>query len=159
MLGGWKRLSFKEHDVFIDDVRHFCEMLVKHKFNDEYNCYPMEVYYKEDNGKNYKILLLGKHSKKDEFKCFSSVIVFPEGKMPCPELKKDSFKVLDWTDCTELKIENELRLSGFLRKDFTPVKIFENALDGANAYVLKVDGQYVGVFENGFEFYIDCHPR
>ena len=159
MLGDWKRLSFRANDAFIDRSRQFCEKYAAQKFNDEYICYPMEVYYKEDNGKNYKILLLGKHSKKDEFKCFSSVIVFPEGKMPCPELKKDSFKVLDWTDCTELKIENELRLSGFLRKDFTPVKIFENALDGANAYVLKVDGQYVGVFENGFEFYIDCHPR
>ena len=34
-------------------------------------------------------------------------------------------------------------------KDFTPVKFFENALDGANVYVLKVGEQYVGAYEVG----------
>ena len=44
-----------------------------------------------------------------------------------------------------------------VKKDFTPVKFFENALDGANVYVLKVDEKYVGVFEVGNEFTVDCH--
>ena len=32
-------------------------------------------------------------------------------------------------------------------KEFTPIKFFENALEGANFYVLKVRDNYVGVYE------------
>ena len=46
MLGGWQRLSFKANDLFIDRARAFCEKHIAQKFDDEYNCYPMEVYCK-----------------------------------------------------------------------------------------------------------------
>ena len=161
MLGGWKRLSFRANDAFIDRSRQFCESHVAQKFNDEYNCYPMEVYLKEENGKNYKVLLLGKHFKKDEFKCFSSVTVVPEGKRPQPELKEDTFKAVDGTEC-KLSAEKQDKLKAAVKahfkgeKAFTPVKFFENALDGANVYVLQVDGNYVGVYEVGDELTVDC---
>ena len=155
MLGDWKRLSFRANDAFIDRSRQFCERHVAQKFNDEYICYPMEVYYKEENGKNYKVLLLGKHFKKYEFKCFSSVTVVPEGKRPQPELKEDTFKAIDGTDCT-LDAEKQVKLKAAVGKDFTPVKFFENALDGGNVYLLKVDERYFGVFEAGNEFNVDC---
>ena len=156
MLGDWKRLSFRANDVFIDRSRQFCEKYAAQKFNDEYICYPMEVYYKEENGKNYKVLLLGKHFKKYEFKCFSSVTVVPEGKRPQPELKEDTFKATDGTDCT-LDAEKQVKLKAALsQKDFTLVKFFENALDGGNVYLLKVDERYFGVFEAGNEFNVDC---
>ena len=41
-------------------------------------------------------------------------------------------------------------------KEFTPVKFFENALDGANVYVLKVGDQFIGVYEVGDELRVDC---
>ncbi len=41
-------------------------------------------------------------------------------------------------------------------KEFTPIKFFENALDGANVYVLKVEDNYVGAYEVGDEIKIDC---
>ena len=44
MLDGWQRLSFRANDIFIDRARAFCEKYVAQKFDDEYNCYPMEVY-------------------------------------------------------------------------------------------------------------------
>ena len=157
MLGDWKRLSFRANDFSISKSRDFCVRHVAQKFNGEYNCYPMEVYYKEENGKKYyKVLLLGKHSKKDEFKCFSSVTVVPEGKFPYPEFKEDTFKTLDGTDCTLDRVKT-VKLKHAVTSDFTLVKFFENALDGANVYILKVDEKYVGVFEVGNEFTVDCH--
>ena len=41
-------------------------------------------------------------------------------------------------------------------KEFTPVKFFENAFDGANAYVLKLGNQFLGVYELGDEMTVDC---
>ena len=160
MLGDWKRLSFRANDAFIDRARQFCEKYAAQKFNDEYICHPIEVYYKEENGKNYKVLLLGKHFKEYEFKCFSSVTVVPEGKFPYPEFKEDTFKTLDGTDCT-LDHVKTVKLKHAVTSDFTLVKFFENALDGANVYILKVklDGRYAGVFEVGNEFTVDCQFR
>ena len=41
-------------------------------------------------------------------------------------------------------------------KEFNPIKFFENVFEGANAYVLKVGNQFVGVFEAGGEMPTDC---
>ena len=161
MLGGWQRLSFRANDLFIDRARSFCEKHVAQKFDDEYNCYPMEVYSQVVNGKNYKVLLLGKHFKTNEFKCFTSVTWVPAGPRPQPELKEDTFKAIDGTACA-LSDEKKGKLKGSVKnffkedKDFTPVKFFENALDGANVYVLKVGEQYVGAYEVGDNIEIDC---
>ena len=161
MSGGWQRLSFRANNAFIDRARQFCESHVAQKFNDEYNCYPMEVYSKEENGKNFKVLLLGKHFKNDEFKCFSSVTNVPTGKRPQPELKEETFKADDGTACT-LSAEKEGKLKGSVKayfkeeKAFTPVKFFENAIEGGNVYVLKVGDKYVGAYEVGDEMNIDC---
>jgi hypothetical protein len=79
MLAGWKRLSFRANDLFIDEARSFCKKHVATKFNGEYICTPMEVYSQVVNGKNYKVLLLGKHSQTKDFKCFSGITYFPPG--------------------------------------------------------------------------------
>ena len=41
-------------------------------------------------------------------------------------------------------------------KEFTPIKFFENAFEGANVYVLKVGNQFIGVLEAGNEMSVDC---
>ena len=121
----------------------------------------MEVYCQTVNGKNYKVLILGKHFKTNEFKCFSSITWVPATKRPQPELKEDTFKAIDGTACT-LSAEKEGKLKGSIKdffkeeKDFTPIKFFENALDGANVYVLKVGDNFVGAYEVGDEIKIDC---
>ena len=162
MLDGWQRLSFRANDIFIDRARAFCEKHVAQKFDDEYNCYPMEVYSQVVNGKNYKVLLLGKHFKTNEFKCFSSITWVPATQRPQPEFKEDTFKVTDGTACA-LSAEKEGKLKSSVKeffkgeeKEFTPIKFFENALDGANVYVLKVGDNYVGAYEVGDEIKIDC---
>ena len=162
MLGGWQRLSFKANDMFIDRARAFCEKHAAQKFNDEYICYPMEVYSQVVNGKNIKVLILGKHFKTNEFKCFSSVTWFPPGTRPQPELKEDTFKAVEGTDCTltddkKGKLKNSVKDFFKEEKDFTPVKFFENALDGANVYVLKVGDKYVGAYEVGDKIEVDCY--
>ena len=161
MLGGWKRRSFKENDMLIDRSRQFCERHVASKFNDEYICSPMEVYSQVVNGQNFKVLVLGKHFKTNDFKCFSSVTWVPASPKPKPEFKEDTFKALDGTTCT-LSAEKEGKLKGAIKayfkedKAFTPVKFFENALDGANVYVLKVGDGFAGAYEVGDEVTIDC---
>ena len=162
MLGGWQRLSFKANDMFIDRARAFCEKHAAQKFNDEYICYPMEVYSQVVNGKNIKVLILGKHFKTNEFKCFSLVTWFPPGTRPQPELKEDTFKAVEGTDCTltddkKGKLKNSVKDFFKEEKDFTPVKFFENALDGANVYVLKVGDKYVGAYEVGDKIEVDCY--
>ena len=164
MLGGWERLSFKANDMLIDRARTFCEKQVAEKFNDEYNCSAMEVYSQLVNGKNYKVLLLGKHFKKEEFKCFTGVTYVPLGERPHPKFQEDSFKAVDGTPCTlagdkREKIKNALKAHYKEDKDFEPVKFFENALDGANVYVLKVGTVFVGVYECGNEVTVDCVVR
>lgn len=160
-MEGWKRLSFRANDCFIDRARQFCENKVAEDFQDEYNCCPMEVFYQSNDGKNYKVLLLGQHFQTKEFKCFSSITFVPDGKRPQPELKKETFKSLDGTACT-LSADREAKLKGCIKhffkgeKDFTPVKYFENAIEGGNVYVLKVDQQYVGVYELGDDIQVDC---
>ena len=161
MLGGWQRLSFRANDLFIDRARSFCESHIAEKFNDEYDCSPMEVYSQVVNGKNFKVLLLGKHFKTKEFKCFSSVTWVPAGQRPQPEFKEETFKACDGTECKltadkEGKLKNSLKTFFKGDKDFTPVKFFENALDGANVYVLKVGDSFVGAYETGDEITIDC---
>ena len=164
MLGGWQRLSFRANDLFIDRARSFCKSHVAKKFNDEYNCYPMEVYSQVVNGKNYKVLILGKHFKTNEFKCFSAVTWVPASQRPQPELKEDTFKAVDGTACT-LTADKQEKLKGSVKayfkedKAFEPVKFFENALDGANVYVLKVGDNFVGAYETGDEITIDCLIR
>ncbi len=98
MLDGWQRLSFRANDIFIDRARAFCEKHVAQKFNDEYNCYPMEVYSQVVNGKNYKVLLLGKHFKTNEFKCFSSIMGSSHSKTTT-RIQRNSFKAIDGTAC------------------------------------------------------------
>ena len=165
MLGGWQRLSFRANDMFIDRARAFCEKHAAKKFEDEYNCYPMEVYSQVVNGKNYKVLLLGKHFKNsNDFKCFFSVTWVPAGPRPQPELKEDTFKAIDGKECNltaEKKEKLKASVKAFFKeeKDFTPVKFFENALDGANVYVLKVGNDYVGAYEVGDEVTVDCVAR
>ena len=161
MLGGWQRLSFRANDLFIDRARSFCEKHIAEKYNDEYICSPMEVYSQVVNGKNFKVLLLGKHFKTNDFKCFSSVTWVPASQRPQPEFKEDTFKSTDGTEC-KLTAEKSDKLKSSVKaffkadKEFTPVKFFENALDGANVYVLKVGEQFVGVYEVGDEMTVDC---
>ena len=152
MLGGQKRLSFEANDMLIDRARAFCEKHVAQKFNDEYICFPMEVYSQVVNGVNYKVLILGKHSKNNDFKCFSSLTWVPPGPIPYPEFKEDTFKAVDGKECTltaEKKEKFKAAVKNYFKeeKDFTPVKFFENALDGANIYVLKVENCYVTAYE------------
>ena len=122
----------------------------------------MEVYCKEDaEGKTYKVLILGKHFKKDEFKIFTACTLVKDGKRPQPEFKEDTFKSCDGTDCTlsdEKKAKMKNSITDFFKgeKEFQPVKFFENALDGGNVYVIKVDGKYAGVYEVGDEMCVDC---
>ena len=161
-MEGWKRLSFRENSAHIDRARSFCEKHVAKKFEEEYDCYPMEVYCKEDaEGKTYKVLILGKHFKKDEFKIFTACTLVKDGKRPQPEFKEDTFKSSDGTDCTlsdEKKAKMKNSITDFFKgeKEFQPVKFFENALDGGNVYVIKVDGKYAGVYEVGDEMCVDC---
>ena len=161
-MEGWKRLSFAENSAFIDRARSFCEQHVAEKFKDEYNCYPMEVYCKEEkDGKTYKVLILGKHFKKEEFKTFSSCTFVKENKRPQPEFLEDTFNSNDGKDCTltddkNAKMKNPINTFFKGEKDFQCVKCFENALDGANVYVVKVDGQFAGVYEIGDDVRVDC---
>ena len=161
-MEGWKHLSFRENSMFIDRARSFCESHIAEKFKDEYNCYPMEVYCKEDkDGKTYKVLILGKHFKEDKFKVFTGCTFVKEGKRPQPEFQEETFKSCDGTDCTladdkKVKIKNSINAYFKGEKDFEPLKYFENALDGANAYVVKVDGKYAAIYEIGDEVTVDC---
>ena len=161
-MEGWKRLSFRENNAFIDRARTFCEKHVAEKFEDAYNCFPMEVYCKEETGgKTFKVLILGKHFQKDEFKMFSACSYVKESKHPQPEFKEDTFKALDGTDCSltdekKAKVKNAITTYFKGEKEFQPVKFFENALDGANAYIVKVDGKYAGIYEVGDEITVDC---
>ena len=161
MLAGWKRLSFRANDLFIDEARSFCKKHVATKFNGEYICTPMEVYSQVVNGKNYKVLLLGKHSQTKDFKCFSGITYFPPGQIPEPQFKEDTFKATDGTEC-KLTAEKSDKLKSSVKeyfqedKEFTPIKFFENAFEGANVYVLKVGNQFIGVLEAGNEMSVDC---
>ena len=161
-MEGWKRLSFRENNAFIDRARTFCEQHVAEKFQDAYNCFPMEVYCKEETGgKTFKVLILGKHFQKDEFKMFSACSYVAESKHPQPEFKEDTFKALDGTDCSltdekKAKVKNAITTYFKGEKEFQPVKFFENALDGANVYIAKVDGKYAGIYEVGDEITVDC---
>ena len=131
------------------------------KFNGEYICTPMEVYSQVVNGQNYKVLLLGKHSQTKDFKCFSGITYFPPGQIPEPQFKEDTFKATDETEC-KLTAEKTDKLKSSVKeffqedKEFTPIKFFENAFEGANVYVLKVGNQFIGVFEAGNEMSVDC---
>ena len=163
MLKGWKRLSFEANDFFIDRSRSLCEKIVAQKFDDEYICHSMEVYSQtvDVKGKNYKVLLLGKHCKTHDFKCFTSCIWYPEGPIPQPELKEETFKAIDGTACTltddkKVKLKNSVKNYFREEKEYTPVKFFENALEGANVYVLKVGEHYVCAYEVGDNIEIDC---
>ena len=161
-MEGWKRLSFRENNAFIDRARTFCEQHAAEKFQDAYNCFPMEVYCKEETGgKTFKVLILGKHFQKDEFKMFSACSYVAESKHPQPEFKEDTFKALDGTDCSltdekKAKVKNAITAYFKGEKEFQPVKFFENALDGANVYIAKVDGKYAGIYEVGDEITVDC---
>ena len=161
-MEGWKQLSFKENNMNIDRARSFCENHIVEKFGDIYNCYPMEVYCKEDKeGKTFKVLILGKHLKNEEFKIFSACTYVKEEKRPQPEFKEDTFKSNDGTDCTltdekKAKIKNAINSCFKGEKDFQCIKFFENALDGANVYVAKVDGKYAGIYEIGNYVKVDC---
>ena len=161
-MEGWKRLSFKANDMFIDRARSFCESHIAEKFNDEYICYPMEVYCKEEsNDKTFKVLLLGKHFQKDEFKIFTGNTFVKSCKRPQPEFKEETFKSNDGTVCTlgdEKKNKVKSTVNAFFNgdKDFQAVKFFENALDGGNVYVVKVGTQYAGIYETGGELTVDC---
>ena len=161
-MQGWKRLSFRENSAHIDRARSFCQKHVAEKFNDEYICYPMEVYCKEDkDGKTFKVLILGKHFKNEEFKIFSADTFVKESKRPQPEFLEESFKSSDGTqmslaDDKKAKMKNSVNNYFKGEKDFQCVKYFENALDGANVYVIKVDGKFAGVYEVGDEITVDC---
>ena len=161
-MEGWKRLSFKANDAFIDRARSFCESQIAEKFNDEYICYPMEVYGKEESkDKTYKVLLLGKHFQKDEFKIFSGNSFVKSCKRPQPEFKEETFKSNDGTACTlsdEKKglLKNSVNAYFKGEKDFQTIKYFEIALDGGNVYVIKVGNQYLGIYETGGELSVDC---
>ena len=162
-MEGWKQLSFKENNMFIDRARSFCEKHVAEKLGDEYNCYPMEVYCKEEKeGKTYKVLILGKHFKNEEFKVFSACTFAKEEKRPQPQFKEETFKSNDGTDCTlndekKAKIKNSINTFFKGEKDFQCIKFFENALDGgANVYVAKADGKYIGIYEIGNDMRVDC---
>ena len=161
-MEGWARKSFRENSAFIDRARSFCESHIAEKFKDEYNCYPMEVYCKEDkDGKTYKVLILGKHFKNEEFKIFTVCTLVKEGKRPQPEFLENTFKSQDGTDRTladdkKAKMKNPINTFFKGEKDFQCIKFFENALDGANVYVVKVDGQFAGIYEVGDEVSVDC---
>ena len=162
-MEGWKRLSFRQNSAFIDRSRSFCESHVAKNFNDEYDCYPMEVYCKEETeGKTYKVLILGKHFQKNEFKIFSACTFVKESKRPQPEFKKETFKASEGTECA-LNDEKNAKIKNAIntffkeeKEDFQCVKFFENALDGGNVFLVKVDGIYVGVYEVGNEATVDC---
>ena len=100
MFGGWKRLSFKENDAFIDRARQFCAKKVAKDYKDEYKLSPMEVYSQVVNGKNYKVLLVGKHFKNGDLKCFSGVTYVAAGPKPQPVFQDNTFKAVDGKDCT-----------------------------------------------------------
>ena len=92
---------------------------------------------------------------------FSACSYVAESKHPQPEFKEDTFKALDGTDCSltdekKAKVKNAITAYFKGEKEFQPVKFFENALDGANAYIAKVDGKYAGIYEVGDEITIDC---
>ena len=78
------------------------------KFNDEYKCYPMEVYYKKENGKKkLQSLNFGKRFQKRWFKYLSSLAVVPEGERSQPQLKEDTFKAVDGAEC-KLSSKNKI---------------------------------------------------
>jgi len=161
-MEGWKRLSFRANDMLIDRARSFCEQHVAEKLGDEYNCYPMEVYCKEDTeGKTFKVLILGKHFQKEDFKIFTACTYVKQSKRPQPEFQENTFKSCDGTECAlndekKAKVKNSITAYFKGEKDFQPIKFFENALEGANAYVVKVDGQFAGIYEVGDEITVDC---
>ena len=64
----------------------------------------LEVYSQVVNGQNFKVLLLGKHSKNKDYKCFSAITYFPPGQIPRPQFKEDAFKA---TDGAEWKLTAE----------------------------------------------------
>ena len=76
--------------------------------------------------------------------------------------KEDTFKSNDGTDCTlndekKAKIKNSINTFFKGEKDFQCIKFFENALDGgANVYVAKADGKYIGIYEIGNDMRVDC---
>ena len=161
MLDGWERLSPFTNSLYIDRARYFCQKHISQKFDDEYKCTLMEVYSQVVNGKNFKVLILGKNRKTNEFKCFTAITWLPANPRPEPEFKEDTFKVIDGTTCT-LNAEKEGKLKGSIKayfkeeKDFTPIQFFENVIDSANVYVLKVGDKFAGAFEVGEEIKIDC---
>mgnify|MGYP006989063017 CR=1 FL=1 len=69
--------------------------------------------------------------------------------------------VIDGTEC-KLTAEKSNKLKNSVKeffqedKEFTPIKFFENAFEGANVYVLEVWKQFIGVFEAGDEMLVDC---
>ena len=162
MFGGWKRLSFKENDAFIDRARQFCAKKVAKDFNDEYKLSPLEVYSQVVNGKNFKVLLVGKHFKNGDLKCFTGVTNVPAGPKPQPVFLDNTFKAVDGKDCTlaaDKKDKLTKAVTDYFKgaKDFEAVKVFE--LDGANVYVLKVGNDLVGAFECGDVCEVDCNIR
>ena len=162
MFGGWKRLSFKENDAFIDRARQFCAKRVAKDYKDEYKLSPMEVYSQVVNGKNYKVLLIGKHFKNGDLKCFSGVTYVAAGPKPQPVFQDNTFKAVDGKDCTlaaDKKDKLAKAVADYFKgaKDFEAVKVFE--LDGANVYVLKVGNDLVGAFECGDVCEVDCNIR
>ena len=115
MFGGWKKLSFRANDIWIDRARSFCEKHVAQKFNDEYNCSPLEVFSQVVNGQNFKVIIIGKHFKKDEFKCFTAVTWVPAGAKPQPEFKENTFAAVDGKDCTLSADKKEKSSQGLLQ--------------------------------------------
>ena len=99
--------------------------------------------------------------KSNDFKCFTSVTWFPAVQRPEPEFKEDTFMTLDGTECKlnaekEDKIKKAIKLYFKEDKLFTPVKFFENAIEGGNVYVIKVEEKYVGIYEVNDEIKVDC---
>ena len=164
-MEGWKRLSFRANDFYIDRARSLCEKHVAEKLGDEYNCCPMEVYCKQETeGKTYKVLILGKHFQKEDFKIFTACTYVKQSKRPQPEFQENTFKSCDGTECAlndekKAKVKNSITAYFKGEKDFQPIKFFENALEGANAYVVKVDGKFAGIYEVGDEITVDCIAR
>ena len=107
MLAGWKRLSFIANDLFIDETRGFCKKHVDTKIIGEYICTPMEVYSQVLNGQNFKVLLLGKHSKNKDYKCFSAITYFPPGQISRSQFKEDTFKDTDGAEW-KLQLRNQI---------------------------------------------------
>ena len=103
-----------------------------------------------------------------EYKGKKYDIVFDINVIETLQIKYGSFnkwtELVQPTDGTECKLTAEKSdklkssVKAFFKadKEFTPVKFFENALDGANVYVLKVGEQFVGVYEVGDEMTVDC---